>query len=165
MKRWALTVAGLVLLAAACWAAFDWYRAREADMSERPPLQATAATLEPQESVVLANLSLGYPVIAQALNQQADKLSGSKSDSSEIKCVRNDFPSFKECLTVRWKVNYSRDGNIAVGHDGSMVKISVPGKFDGTGWIRRRDRKDSRPRCEEFRRLVRRVGDRIGKPR
>ncbi|MCO5146318.1 MAG: DUF4403 family protein [Aquamicrobium sp.] len=132
MKRNILTAVAAVALLGGGWLAVDWYRSAETAMSQKPPHQAGSVPLEASESVVLANLTVGYPVIAQALNQAIDDVSGTQNGSEEIRCVSNSFPRFRECLTVNWSIEYGRNGDIAVGRDGSMLKVTVPGRFAGT---------------------------------
>ena len=104
-------------------------------MSERPPHGSHLPDMPPRESVVLANVSIGYPVMAKALNQAADRFSGSKRDSQDIKCIRNDVPKIRECLTVNWRVNYASDGEISVDRDGPHLKVTVPARFSGTAGL------------------------------
>jgi len=132
MKRYIPAAVAAVVLLGGGWLAVDWYRSAETAMSQKPPRQAGSVPLEARESVVLANLSVGYPVIAQALNQAVDKASGAQSGSEDIKCISNNIPRIRECLTVKWSVEYGRNGDIAVGRDGSMLKVTVPGRFAGT---------------------------------
>lgn len=135
MKRHILTAVAAVALLGGGWLAVDWYRSAETAMSQKPPHQAGSAPLEASESLVLANLTVGYSVIAQALNQAIDDVSGAQNGSEEIKCVSNSFPKFKECLTVNWSVEYGRNGDVSVGRDGSMLKVAVPGRFAGKGGV------------------------------
>ncbi|MGV2125515.1 DUF4403 family protein [Agrobacterium vitis] len=113
------------------WVAYDWYQSREIKMSERPSKASTEAVYKPRESVVLANLVIGYPVIEKALNDAVIALPHELSNSAELKCVSNDWPRFRECLTVNWLVNYDVNGRISVSRDGDKVRITVPGKFNG----------------------------------
>lgn len=131
MKRHILTAAIAVAVLAGGWLAVDWYRSAETAMSQKPPHQAGAAPLEARESVVLANLTVAYPVIAQALNQAADSVSGPAGGREDIGCIRNNIPHINECLTVNWSVEYGRNGDIAVGHDGAMLKVTLPARFAG----------------------------------
>lgn len=126
-----LAAIAVVILGAAGWIFVDWFRSRDAVMSEAPSREATSAVLAPQESLVLANLRIGYPVIVDALNRAVDKASGTKSGRERAGCVEHSFARIRECLDVNWSITFGRSGAIEVGRNGSHLKIAVPGQFTG----------------------------------
>jgi hypothetical protein len=128
-----LAAAALVALAIAVWFGLDWYRARDASLSEMPPKIGTAFVLVPRDSVILASLAITFPTIETALNAAAASLSGRQNGSEEIKCVKNDFPRIKECLTVNWEINYRQSGRITVGRESDKIRVTLPLQFSGKG--------------------------------
>lgn len=128
--KWPLLV-GLAVFLVMGWAMFEWYRSREIALSEVPTRSSSSAVLDPRDSVVLVNLGIDYPVLEAALNEAAGRLAGNDSDSQDIKCISNDFPRFRECLTVNWSVSYNLNGRITVARDGDKIKVTVPARFAG----------------------------------
>jgi len=131
MKRSLIVVGCTIALLAAGGIAVDWYRSGEALMSQKPSRDSTVVVLNPKESVVIANLRVGYPVISNALNQALDNLPGSESGRERFGCIKNSFPPINECIDLNWRVNYARAGSIEVGRDGSHLKVTLPGEFRG----------------------------------
>lgn len=120
-----------IMIVAITYLAYAWYHSRNIEMSQRPSMEASESILEPRASVIVANMYVTYPVIQKALNGVSDKLSGSKNGAEEIKCISNDIPRIRECLTVNWDVTYSRAGDISVGRSGNMLQVAMPAQFSG----------------------------------
>lgn len=119
----AAVVAGLYL-------GYEWYRVRDVKMSERPEQRASTQPLIPRESSVVASIFVSHATLQTVLSGIGQKLAGSKNGSEDIKCVSNDFPRIRECLTANWDVNYSA-GSIGVSKAGQLLKVTLPVMFSG----------------------------------
>ncbi|HWY15852.1 MAG TPA: DUF4403 family protein [Rhizomicrobium sp.] len=114
-------------------------------LSEKPPRSAATNEFQARTSTIEPSLTIAYDVLAGAANAAADRFSGPRSGKARIGCnqlaIGSNSPSvpsikvtlFKGCVDFDWHVNATRNGNIAVKHDGSGIAMDVPVKFDGNG--------------------------------
>lgn len=124
-----LLLAGFAVLAIGLYL---WLRPRQLEMSEPPARSAGAAMqIAPSKSVVVADLSVTYALLQQALNAKLQQIAGTVRDRKDLRCIRSDFPRFRECITALYQVSYAPAGTATVARDGSFVRVTIPMKFSG----------------------------------
>lgn len=129
-KRW-IAVGAVIFLLVGGWLVYDWLQTRHQQMSDQPGRSSSSVGFEARASTVVASIGVPYTVIQNTANSQKGQITGSKADHQDIKCISNDFPRFRECLTVNWHVNYSPNGDISIAKSDEFVRITLPAKFDG----------------------------------
>lgn len=124
-----LLLAGFAVLAIGLYL---WLRPRHLEMLEPPARSAGAAMqIAPSKSVVVADLSVSYALLQQELNAKLQEIAGTVRDRKDLKCISSDFPRFRECITALYNVSYAPAGTATVARDGSLIRVTVPMKFNG----------------------------------
>ena len=135
MKR-APYLAAAVLVVVVTWLGWPWYSGKNLALSQAPEQGATDSAPAVRPSVVAANLRLPFTVLTSYLDKLSDQLATPQSGSQDIKCVKINKPFFggvwwKQCLTVHWHVEPSRNGQITLVKQGDRFLITVPAKLTG----------------------------------
>lgn len=127
---WVWVTAAAVFIAAVFFG-YQWYKARDVRLSERPEQSADTLAMEPNDSSIVASLVVSHQTLRTVLNDLGKTLSGSRDGSEDLKCVKSSFPPIDACLTANWSATYQA-GAIQVGKAGELLKVSVPVSFSGS---------------------------------